>query len=175
MIAPGDPAAFREAVVGSPVGLLRIVGSEDAVARIDFFGPGASRGESLRGLPGPIAAAAEQLGAYFAGRLRVFDLPLAPAGTQFQRDVWSALLAIPFGATATYGELARRIGRPDAVRAVGTANGANPIPIVIPCHRVVGADGSLTGYGGGLDVKRQLLALEGVVVDAERQRALFSR
>ena len=101
-----------------------------------------------------------QLNAYFARELEDFDLPLAPPGTAFQLEVWAALRAIPYGETVTYGELARRIGRPRASRAVGAANGANPLPIVVPCHRVVGADGSLTGFGGGLPIKSALLALE---------------
>lgn len=94
---------------------------------------------------------------YFAGRRTTFDLPLEPRGTDFQRSVWRALVDIPFGETTTYGMLARRIGKPDAVRAVGAANGANPLPIVVPCHRVIGSNGSLTGFGGGLLVKRWLL------------------
>jgi methylated-DNA-[protein]-cysteine S-methyltransferase len=97
---------------------------------------------------------------YFAGRRKTFDLPLAPAGTPFQLSVWKALERIAYGETQSYGQIAQSIGKPKAVRAVGAANGANPIPIVIPCHRVIGSDGSLTGYGGGLTRKRQLLALE---------------
>ncbi len=97
---------------------------------------------------------------YFAGRLHRFDLALAPEGTTFQREVWTALTTIPYGETVSYGELARHLGRPAASRAVGAANGRNSIPIVIPCHRVVGADGSLTGFGGGLVIKRRLLELE---------------
>ena len=96
----------------------------------------------------------------FAGQLTSFDLPLDPAGTGFQRRVWAALLDIPYGQTASYGQLAGRIGQPAASRAVGLANGRNPIAIIIPCHRVIGSDGSLTGYGGGLDRKRFLLDLE---------------
>jgi methylated-DNA-[protein]-cysteine S-methyltransferase len=107
----------------------------------------------------PFASAARQLAAYFAGDLTAFDLPLAPAGTQFQRRVWSELRTIPYGQTCSYGEIARRIG--SASRAVGLANGKNPIALIIPCHRVIGSDGSLTGYGGGLDRKRYLLDLEG--------------
>lgn len=103
----------------------------------------------------------EQLQAYLAGDLREFDLALAAAGTVFQRRVWRALCDIPYGETISYGELARRIGQPKAARAVGLANGQNPISIVVPCHRVIGADGSLTGYGGGLARKRWLLAHEG--------------
>lgn len=101
-----------------------------------------------------------QLEAYFQGRLRAFDLPIAPRGTPFQLRVWAELRRIPYGRTISYGELARRLGDPKLTRAVGAANGANPISIIIPCHRVIGADGSLVGYGGGLDVKRGLLALE---------------
>ena len=101
-----------------------------------------------------------QLEAYFAGELTDFDLPLEPRGTDFQLATWEALLEIPYGETISYAELARRIGKPAAVRAVGAANGANPLPIVIPCHRVIGSDGRLVGYGGGLEIKRFLLALE---------------
>jgi methylated-DNA-[protein]-cysteine S-methyltransferase len=101
-----------------------------------------------------------QLGAYFDGRLRTFSLPLAPVGTAFQTEVWRTLGTIPYGQTWTYTELAERIGRPAAVRAVGAANGRNPIPIIIPCHRVIGSSGKLVGFGGGLETKRALLGLE---------------
>ncbi len=101
-----------------------------------------------------------QLHNYFAGELERFDLPLAPEGTPFQLAVWRRLCDIPYGATVSYGELANRIGNPKACRAVGLANGSNPIPIVIPCHRVIGSNGKLTGYGGGLPIKEKLLALE---------------
>jgi methylated-DNA-[protein]-cysteine S-methyltransferase len=104
----------------------------------------------------------EQLLAYFAGNLQQFDLPLAPAGTPFQLAVWKKLAEIPFGVTWTYAELAKRIDAPRAVRAVGAANGRNPLPIVLPCHRVVGSNGSLTGFGGGLPLKQFLLEHEGV-------------
>lgn len=107
-----------------------------------------------------LALAARQLDEYFAGERREFDLPLAPRGTGFQERVWRALLAIPFGVTRSYGELARTIGRPSASRAVGAANGKNPIAIIVPCHRVIGANGTLTGYGGGLPIKRWLLEHE---------------
>lgn len=106
-------------------------------------------------------AAIEQVRQYLAGNRRSFDLPLDQRGTEFQIEVWKAVYEIPWGQTTTYGEIARRIGRPDAVRAVGAANGANPLPIIVPCHRVIGADGSLTGFGGGLPLKRHLLTLEG--------------
>ena len=108
----------------------------------------------------PFKAAADQLEAYFAGELTTFDLPLAPRGSGFQQRVWAALQEIPYGRTESYGELAERIGSPGGARAVGLANGKNPIGIVIPCHRVVGSNGNLTGYGGGLNRKRRLLDLE---------------
>jgi methylated-DNA-[protein]-cysteine S-methyltransferase len=108
----------------------------------------------------PFKTAADQLDGYFAGALTRFTLPMAPRGSEFQQRVWTALQDIPYGQTESYGELAERIGSPRAARAVGLANGKNPISIVIPCHRVVGSDGNLTGYGGGLDRKKQLLDLE---------------
>ena len=104
--------------------------------------------------------AADQLRAYFAGELRDFDLPLAPGGTAFQRDVWDAVSAVPYGRTASYAEIAAAVGRPAACRAVGAANGRNPLPVIVPCHRIIGSAGGLTGYGGGLDRKRSLLDLE---------------
>jgi methylated-DNA-[protein]-cysteine S-methyltransferase len=110
----------------------------------------------------PLAAAIRQLSEYFAGSRRVFDLPLRMQGTLFQQRVWRQLAEIPYGTTWSYGELAKRIDNPSASRAVGLANGRNPISILVPCHRVIGADGSLTGYGGGLDRKRWLLAHEGL-------------
>jgi methylated-DNA-[protein]-cysteine S-methyltransferase len=108
----------------------------------------------------PFADVSRQLAEYFAGRRTVFDVPLAISGSPFQRRVWRALQDIPYGETISYGELARRIGVPSASRAVGVANGHNPISVIVPCHRVIGADGSLTGYGGGLERKRVLLELE---------------
>jgi len=108
-----------------------------------------------------------QLNAYFAGELREFEIPLLLEGTEFQKRVWKALLAIPYGETISYGELAKKIGEPKAVRAVGAANGQNPIPIIVPCHRVIGSDGSLTGFGGGIENKKRLLELE------SRQRRLL--
>jgi methylated-DNA-[protein]-cysteine S-methyltransferase len=114
------------------------------------------------GIPrkGILAETARQLDAYFSQRLREFDLPLAPRGTKFQLDVWNTLQKIPYGKTWSYADLAKRIGRPDAVRAVGAANGRNPLPIIIPCHRVIGSNGQLVGFGGGLPIKRWLLELE---------------
>jgi methylated-DNA-[protein]-cysteine S-methyltransferase len=146
----------------TPVGLLWLAADPDgALTHVLFDGeshplpvPGANRN------PGPFRAAIAQLEEYFAGTRRDFDLPLAPRGSGFQLAAWRALRDIPYGATRSYAEQARVIGRPDAVRAVGAANGRNPISIIVPCHRVVGADGSLTGYGGGLDRKRWLLEHE---------------
>jgi O-6-methylguanine DNA methyltransferase len=114
----------------------------------------------------PLAGLAEQLSAYFAGELRMFSVPLDLRGTPFQLDVWHALLDIPYGAVRTYATLATAIGRPQAVRAVGAANGANPIAIVVPCHRLIGSNGKLVGYGGGIAMKRRLLELEGALVAA---------
>ena len=146
------------AVLSTPVGALRIEADERAITKIWFH---ASEPPAAPSTP-LLAELARQLSEYFAGERRQFDLPIAPSGTPFQREVWRALEEIPYGATWSYAELARRIGRPSAERAVGAANGQNPIPIVIPCHRVIGSNGSLTGFGGGLGVKQQLLALEGV-------------
>ncbi len=148
--------------IDSPVGKLLLTGDGVRLKGIHFqSGPHAREAEAewVRD-PAPFAAPVSQLMEYFAGGRRTFDLPLAPRGTEFQQTVWAALRRIPYGETLSYGELARRIGRPHASRAVGLANGANPLPIVVPCHRVIGADGSLTGFGGGLDIKRRLLALE---------------
>ena len=153
----------------TPIGRLRLHGDRHGLVEILFdpprAAPAAARtGDAEPALEDPAAdvltAAARELAEYFAGVRRTFDLPLAPRGTDFQRRVWRALAAIPYGRTQSYGEIARRIGRPAAARAVGMANHRNPLPIIVPCHRVIGADGSLTGYGGGLDRKRWLLALE---------------
>ncbi len=149
----------------TPIGTLRIVGGDGGVERVDL--PNAAAGapdpdwrERRRSLPEPLGEAKRQLLEYFDGTRRGFDLPLAPAGTAFQRRVWDELRRIPYGETISYGELARRIGRPTASRAVGAANGRNPLAIVVPCHRVIGAGGALVGYGGGLPVKETLLAHE---------------
>jgi methylated-DNA-[protein]-cysteine S-methyltransferase len=151
--------------VTTSMGPLDLLGTDEAVTAVEFAPRGA--GGRTTGprtppdAPGPVLAeAARQLDLYFQGRLRRFELPLDPGGTPFQQAVWTALQDIPYGETTSYGELARIIGRPRAIRAVGAANGQNPIAIVIPCHRVVGHDGRLTGYGGGLDMKAALLALE---------------
>jgi methylated-DNA-[protein]-cysteine S-methyltransferase len=130
--------------------------------------PGAERSRAADARLAPVLA---QLREYFAGVRRGFDLPLKPAGTAFQLAVWTALRQIPYGETISYAELARRIGNPKAVRAVGLANGANPISIIVPCHRVIGADGRLVGYGGGLNIKERLLALEGALPATGSARA----
>jgi methylated-DNA-[protein]-cysteine S-methyltransferase len=165
----------------SLLGPLLLVGTADALTAIwlpsgrDRLEPDPSWIESAV----PFAEAIHQLDEYFAGTLRQFDLPLAPEGTPFQQRVWRALLDIPYGETVSYAELARRIDQPSAVRAVGAANGQNPLSIVIPCHRVIGSDGRLVGYGGGLPAKSALLALEQRVAGAParpvrpRQGALF--
>jgi methylated-DNA-[protein]-cysteine S-methyltransferase len=147
----------------SPVGeLLATVDSEQRLTRLHFLNgphtPTPPR-EWVRDEPA-LAELRRQLDAYLAGDLESFDLVLAPSGTPFQQQVWGALCAIPYGATASYGEIAATIGHPGAARAVGSANNRNPIAIVIPCHRVIGAGGALTGYGGGLPRKQWLLALE---------------
>ena len=149
----------------SPIGRLTLTGDGRALTAIFF-----ERDDRLRAGPPKswraddqrLRDARRQLDEYFAGKRTAFDLPLALRGTPFQMEVWRALLRIPFGATASYGAIAAAIGRPGASRAVGGANHRNPIPIIVPCHRVIGSDGSLTGYGGGEPTKRRLLALEGI-------------
>jgi len=140
----------------SPIGRLRLSASPQGLRSIDFAAGDAAKAP----VDATLRRAITQLREYFAGQRRAFDLALDPQGTEFQRQVWQALVAIPYGETTSYGELARRIGRPAAVRAVGAANGRNPLPIIVPCHRVIGSDGSLTGYAGGLAIKRALLDLE---------------
>jgi len=149
--------------IESPVGPLLLAGDELGLRRVSFE-------NSKRSTPlerdwkrdrGPFTEVICQLQAYFDGELKDFDLPLSLEGTEFQLCVWRSLRTIPYGETISYGQLAHRIGKPKAVRAVGLANGSNPIPIIIPCHRVIGSNGSLTGFGGGLPIKKKLLALEG--------------
>lgn len=147
----------------SPVGVLRLAVNAAGLCLIEFAQPRhpMAAGDDWREGDHPLLREAQsQLDAYFAGRRRDFDLPLAPRGTDFQRRVWDELQRIEYGTTISYGRLAERIGRPAAVRAVGAANGRNPLPIVVPCHRVIGADGALTGFGGGLPTKAFLLRLE---------------
>ena len=154
-------------VIDSVVGTLTLVAEEGVIVGLymdlqrhrpddEALGEPDPRGREVE----PFKAAADQLDAYFAGELTRFDVPLAPHGSEFQQRVWAGLQEIPYGRTESYGELAERIGSPGGARAVGLANGKNPIGIIIPCHRVVGADGSLTGYGGGIERKKQLLDLE---------------
>ena len=156
------PGCFK--TMASPVGTLTLVADDGALAAILW-----EKDDPARVPLGPLVAApddpllieaARQLDAYFAGTLTVFDLPLAFRGTDFQKQVWAALLTIPHGETRSYADIARQIGRPDACRAVGAANGRNPISIIAPCHRVVGASGALTGFAGGLAAKAYLLTLE---------------
>jgi methylated-DNA-[protein]-cysteine S-methyltransferase len=156
---------MKYTIMNSPVGPLSIAG-DDIGLHFILFGSGKRAAR-----PDPdwqesdcsvVREAIRQLQAYFDKKLTRFDLPLHPAGTAFQLVVWHELPQIPYGEVISYGELARRIGKPQASRAVGAANGANPIPIVLPCHRVIGSNGKLTGYGGGLPIKEALLRLEGV-------------
>jgi methylated-DNA-[protein]-cysteine S-methyltransferase len=178
------PTCFQR--IDSPLGPMLAVASGDALKVIDF--------EDARGVPtiAPhwiadarqplLRACARQLAEYFAGERAGFDLPLAPDGTPFQQAIWTAIRTVPAGATITYRELAARAGRPDSIRAAGTATGRNPLAIVIPCHRIIGSDGSLTGYAGGLERKRSLLALEAKFAPVPRlapaagatQRTLFA-
>ncbi len=153
----------------SPIGPLVIAGTADALHHVVFDAarhrPAAAA--QWRHHPVTLREARRQLLAYLAGELTTFDLPLAPRGTAFQLRAWAALREIPFGQTRSYAQQAAAIGAPRAVRAIGAANGRNPLPIIVPCHRVIGADGSLTGFGGGIETKRWLLALE----SASRHRA----
>lgn len=146
--------------VDSPIGKLVLVADEKGLRHLHF--PDDSSAYEVDAIEDPerFVDATQQLDAYWAGKRVEFDLPLLPEGTAFRKQVWDALLEVPYGETASYGEVARRIGRPKAARAVGAACGSNPLPIFIPCHRVVGASGALTGFGGGLPIKERLLALE---------------
>lgn len=155
-------AGCTHTTVDSPIGPIRLLARDGVLSALHlevtrYPPPPESFG---RADPAGFTAVAEQLDAYFAGDLTEFDLPLAPAGTPFQHQVWAALRQIPYGTTESYGALAKRIGSPGAARAVGLANGSNPISIVVPCHRVIGSNGSLTGYGGGVERKQFLLDLE---------------
>jgi methylated-DNA-[protein]-cysteine S-methyltransferase len=144
----------------TPIGTLRLLSNGVQLVNIEFAGQyGAT--DAVENSDTVLAACAAQLTAYFAGKRRHFDLPLAPRGTPFQRSVWAALANIPYGQLRSYRDIAWSIGNPAAVRAVGAANGRNPLPIVVPCHRVIGSNGALTGFAGGLEVKRFLLDLEG--------------
>ena len=173
----------------SPVGALLLVADDTGLTGVHFEphtgrdapAPEWRRADEAgsRAAARVIADARAQLDAYFAGARTTFDLPLAPRGTPFQQRVWSALRELAYGETISYLELARRVGDPRAVRAVGGANGRNPIPVIVPCHRVIGADGSLTGFGGGIERKRWLLRHEGALADVHgadaSQLPLFTR
>lgn len=148
------------AVHESPIGPLTLISNGAALTFVEFEKGRYPAPSHPRGEDGIIAAARRQLDLYFMGKLQAFDLPLAAKGTPFQQKVWAALRAIPYGATRSYAQQAAAIGQPKAMRAVGLANGRNPIPIIVPCHRVIGANGSLTGFGGGIERKRALLELE---------------
>jgi len=146
----------------SPVGPLLLAGDEGGLRLVHFATGRRPKSPSHEWIEDrtPFKEAIRQLEAYFEGKLKDFDVPLVLDGTEFQLLVWNNLRKIPYGETVSYGQLARRIGSPEAARAVGLANGSNPIPIIIPCHRVIGSNGNLTGFGGGLPVKKKLLALE---------------
>jgi methylated-DNA-[protein]-cysteine S-methyltransferase len=152
----------RHTCIDSPVGTLTLVATDGVLSGLYMVDQRHRPPDGVFGSPdpSPFAVVVDQLQAYFAGERTTFDLPLAAEGTPFRRRVWAALGHIPYGHTASYGEIARRIGQPGASRAVGLANGANPIGIIVPCHRVVGSNGKLTSYGGGLERKRFLLDLE---------------
>jgi len=158
------PIYYRH--IDSPVGPLLLVADDQSLRVIEFENPRHPIKPSPQWQAGdtPVMRQTErQLAEYFRGERRDFDLPLAPVGTLFQRQVWATLAGIPYGQTISYAQLAQRVSKPTAMRAVGAANGRNPLPIVLPCHRVIGADGSLTGFGGGLPTKQFLLQLEGAL------------
>ncbi|GAC1037109.1 methylated-DNA--[protein]-cysteine S-methyltransferase [Pseudomonas sp. No.117] len=160
-------------LLDSPIGPLTLAADDDGLRLVEFPENRylAKRDASWVAAEHPILQrACQQLGEYFSGRRLTFELPLAPRGTPFQLEVWQALARIPHGQTWSYGQLASHLGRPQAMRAVGAANGRNPLPIVLPCHRVIGASGALTGFGGGLPTKQFLLELEGAL---PRSVALF--
>ena len=147
-------------LMSSPIGQLRLVADNRGLTAIEFAGRHGSQGRRARN---PVLDETQkQLAEYFAGQRRLFTITLAADGTDFQRQVWAALGDIPWGECRSYRDIAQQLGKPRAMRAVGAANGKNPIPIIVPCHRVIGSDGSLTGYAGGLEAKQLLLALEGI-------------
>ncbi len=158
----------------SPLGRLLLVGNHAGLLQVsmDIDGKPWRIDPLWQSADAELDEVCRQLDAYFVGRRRTFDLRLAPRGTEFQQAVWQALLTIPFGQTSSYSALAAQIGRPNAMRAVGAANGANPIAVIIPCHRVIGRDGSLTGYAGGLPRKTLLLQLEGARLPQQAEMAL---
>jgi methylated-DNA-[protein]-cysteine S-methyltransferase len=151
-------------LIGSPIGKLKLVASDKGLVAILWENDRPRRvrlSELVEDQLNPVLVETErQIGEYFAGKRKAFSIPLDMRGTRFQKDVWEALLAIPFGETRSYGQLAKQLGNPAATRAVGAANGRNPVSIIVPCHRVIGSSGELTGFAGGLDVKAYLLSLE---------------
>ena len=164
-------AVFYTWINDTPVGRLLLAGDDDYLRWLVFD---SEKSRQRHGLPKddwqpndrPFREAVRQLQAYFAGNLRRFDLPFDGSGTGFQKQVWRALLDVPYGETASYSDIARAVGRPKAFRAVGTANGRNPISIIVPCHRIVGSTGQLTGFGGGLDRKQTLLRHEAGILNS---------
>ena len=152
--------AVEYAAIVTPLGTMRLATDGRAILELEFDLPPVALVALSPGSQRLADAVQRRLDAYFEGRPVAFDFPVAPSGTPFQQAVWSALCGIPYGETVSYAEIARRVGRPSAVRAVGAANGRNPIAILVPCHRVIGANGTLTGYSAGLERKRALLALE---------------
>ncbi len=167
-------SAFK--IVASPVGALKVVASDRGLAAILWEDDDPKRvrlGPLVENPVHPVLLETErQLAAYFAGRLKAFTVPLDFQGTEFQKAIWAALLTIPFGETRSYGDIARQVGRPGASRAVGAASGRNPISIIAPCHRVIGSAGALTGFAGGLDIKRHLLGLERPVAETAQGQLL---
>jgi methylated-DNA-[protein]-cysteine S-methyltransferase len=162
--------AYAQKTVSSPIGKLVLIANEEGLAAVLF-----DKDRKPRHIPSPVAKAArhpildkaeKQLHEYFSGKRKDFDVPLVPTGTAFQRKVWKSLQSISFGKTLSYGGLAQKIRQPKAARAVGMANNRNPLPIIIPCHRVIGSSGKMVGYGGGLKVKAYLLKHEGLTVKA---------
>ena len=166
-MSSNEPIWYDE--LPSPVGILRLVADDGGLREIWFENGRHQKAphSQWRRAAAPFVLVRRQLEEYFAGERQQFELPLHPHGTEFQLKVWWELARIPYGATISYGQLAQRIDQPLAVRAVGAANGRNPLPIVLPCHRVIGSDGSLTGFGGGLPTKRYLLALENGVAHGD--------
>ncbi len=161
---------IRYQYIDSPVDPLLLAADEHGLQLIEFHTPRHPMSRLVEWSEGDNAvlqATRAQLEEYFSGARQQFDLPLAPQGTPFQQEVWHTLATIPYGETISYAQLAQRVGKPTAMRAVGAANGRNPLPIVLPCHRVIGADGSLTGFGGGLPTKQFLLELEGALARAD--------
>ena len=160
---------FFTHLAGTPVGRLLIAGDDQGLRHVSFGNSAAETtlGEDWELNEKRLKEAVRQLKAYFSGKLRAFDLPLAAEGTDFQRRVWKALYKVPYGTTASYGDIARSVGNPAAARAVGLANGRNPIAIIVPCHRIIGSSGKLVGYGGGLHNKQALLKLEGAAQRVE--------